>query len=189
LGVGGSLVTVTPADLEAMGLGLQYGTVRLVPTRAAWRAAATGLIADLRAVLGPAAQDVRHIGSTAVDGILAKPIIDLAVLLAEGTEPDRVVGALGSIGYDFRGDAGDGGGLVFVLDVRPLVRVAHVHAIADGDGQWARYLAFVELLRADPAARAAYQQVKRELATAHPERREAYTKGKTAVVNHLVAPR
>jgi GrpB-like predicted nucleotidyltransferase (UPF0157 family) len=180
---------VDVADLEAMGLGLRFGRVRLAPTQEAWRTAAASLIAHLRPVLGPAAQDIRHIGSTAVDGILAKPIIDLGVLLAADADPDLVVRALGSAGYTFRGDAGDAGGLVFVLEGRPRVRLAHLHAIADGDAQWARYLAFVELLRADPTARAAYEQVKCDLAAAHPQGREAYTDGKTSVVNRLLAAR
>ena len=93
---------------------------------------------------------------------------------------------LESVGYEYRGDAGGDGGLVFVMDVRPHVRVAHLHAVAHGDPQWDRYLAFVERLRTDPAARADYEDVKRRLAAAHPDGRRAYTTGKRDVVQRLL---
>ena len=62
-----------------------------------------------------------------------------------------------------------------MLDVRPWYRVAHLHAIADGDPQWDRYLTVVDRLRHDAGLRAAYESVKRDLATAHPSDRRAYT--------------
>ena len=119
-------------------------------------------------------------------GLLAKPIIDIAVLLAPEVNSDTVIATIESLGYEYRGDAGGEGGLVFVLDARPRVRVAHLHVIAHGDAQWDRYLAFVERLRTDPDARAAYGGVKRQLAAAHPDDRQAYTNGKSDIVEHLV---
>ncbi len=175
-----------PADAEKAGLGLRYGTVRLVPARCCWRSVAGGLIEDIRARFGPRASAVEHIGSTAVCGMLAKPIVDIAIrLAAERAEPAAVADLLEPLGYQYRGDAGDDGGLVFVLDVRPKVRVAHVHAVAHDDPQWSRYLAFVAQLRADADARVAYEEVKRDLARRHADDREAYTTGKTDVVTRL----
>ena len=112
---------MTPAEADEWGLGVLYGTVRLVPTSPAWRAVATRLIDDVRTVLGPDAMDVEHIGSTAVSGMLAKPIIDIGIRLAVGAQTEGVVGALEAVGYEYRGDAGGDGGLVFVMDVRPRV--------------------------------------------------------------------
>jgi len=177
---------VTPTELDELGLGLDYGTVRLVRARAEWRPAADRLLEDVSAALADDLADVAHIGSTAVTGMLAKPIIDTGVLLAEQADADDVIGVLASIGYVYRGDAGDDGGLVFVLDVRPWVRVAHLHAIAHGDPQWDRYLRLVELLRNDPTARAAYEKVKHSLASSHPDGRQAYTSGKSDVVRRVL---
>lgn len=177
---------MTPAEADESGLGVNYGTVRLTATPPEWHAVAARLIAPVRSVLGSDAIAVEHIGSTAVIGLLAKPIIDIGVLLAPRVHNDTVVASLGSLGYEYRGDAGGGGGLVFVLDVRPTVRIAHLHVIADGDPQWDRYLAFVERLRTDAAARAAYGDVKQRLAAAHPQGRQAYTAGKSDTVEHLV---
>jgi GrpB-like predicted nucleotidyltransferase (UPF0157 family) len=180
---------MTPAELEQLGLGLQAGTVRHAPARREWQSAALELIAELRDALGPMATGLEHIGSTAVVGLLAKPIVDIAIELAADVDIDRVVDVICSLGYEYRGDAANNGGVVFVLDVRPSVRVAHVHAITHGDVQWGRYLEFVALLSSDAKARAAYETVKRELAAANPDGREEYTSGKTDIVSQLLTDR
>ena len=65
------------------------------------------------------------------------------------------------------------------------VRVSR-HAIADGDPQWDRYIIVVDRLRRDAELRAAYESVKRDLATVHEEDRPAYTKGKNDVVARIL---
>jgi GrpB-like predicted nucleotidyltransferase (UPF0157 family) len=178
---------MTPAELEQLGLGLEYGTVRHAPARPEWHTAALALIDELHEALGAAAIEIEHIGSTAIADLLAKPIVDIAIRLAPDAPLEGLIDTLGALGYLYRGDAGTDGGLVFVLDVRPWVRVAHVHGIRDGDPQWDRYLAVVAALRSDPAARRAYETTKRELAASHPDGRQAYTAGKSAVVADLLA--
>jgi GrpB-like predicted nucleotidyltransferase (UPF0157 family) len=110
-------------------LGLTYGQVRLVPSDPRWPAAFQRLAAELRAALGDLATAVEHVGSTAVPGLAAKPILDLVVGLAPGTNPDRVTATLAPLGYQFRGDKGDQGGLLLVLEDRPAHRVAHLHLV------------------------------------------------------------
>ena len=60
-------------------LGLKRGTVKLVPHEEAWEREAEETIRRLRSLLGDAAADLQHVGSTAIPGILAKPILDIAV--------------------------------------------------------------------------------------------------------------
>ena len=60
-------------------LGLKRGTVKLVPHEEAWEREAEETIRRLRTLLGDAAADIRHVGSTAIPGIMAKPIVDIAV--------------------------------------------------------------------------------------------------------------
>jgi GrpB-like predicted nucleotidyltransferase (UPF0157 family) len=75
-------------------------------------------------VLGDLAVAIEHVGSTAVPGLVAKPILDLAVGLAPGADPDHAITAIERLGYVFRGDKGDIGGLLFVLEDRPAHRLA-----------------------------------------------------------------
>jgi GrpB-like predicted nucleotidyltransferase (UPF0157 family) len=177
---------MTADEADELGLGVPYGVVRLAPADPAWAGVAARLIADVRDALGDDALGVEHIGSTAVPGLLAKPIVDIAILLAPSAPLERVITDLESLGYQYRGDAGGDGGLVFVLDVRPWYRVAHLHAIADGDPQWERYLTVVDHLRRHAELRAAYESVKRDLATSHPGDRRAYTAGKNEVVARIL---
>lgn len=182
------LPDVSPEELERLGLGLRRGVVRLARAQPAWSVAAQQLIDDLAGALDGQVGDIEHIGSTAVAGLLAKPILDIAVRLRATAEPRDVVEVLRSAGWEYRGDAGSTGGLVFVLNVRPDHRVAHAHVVGAADRQWEDYLVVRDRLRSDPAARAAYEDVKRRLADAYPTDRVAYTDGKDAIVAWLKAP-
>jgi GrpB-like predicted nucleotidyltransferase (UPF0157 family) len=168
-------------------LGLTYGQVRLAASDPGWPAAFQRLAAELRAALGEEAVAVQHVGSTAVPGLAAKPILDVAVGLAPGADPDRVIAALGRLGWRFRGDKGEEGGLLLVLEDRPAHRVAHLHLVSHGDAQWRRYLALRDRLRADPAARAAYARLKERLATRFGGDRRAYTTAKAAFIAQLLS--
>jgi GrpB-like predicted nucleotidyltransferase (UPF0157 family) len=120
--------------------GLSYGTVAVVATSAEWADAGSRLAAALRDALPEDAVAVEHVGSTSIPGLLAKPILDLAVALAPTADRAGVVAALEGVGFEFRGDAGNAGGLVFVLESQPGHRVAHLHAVGSDDPQWAGYL-------------------------------------------------
>ena len=85
---------------------------------------------------------------------MAKPILDLAAGLAPTTDPDQAIPAIERLGYQFRGDKGDTGGLLFVLEDRPAHRIAHVHVVPHGSEKWRQYLVFRDRLRIDPDARA-----------------------------------
>ena len=74
--------------------------------------------------------DIQHVGSTAVPGLDAKPIIDIAVAIASTAEIARCRQPLGDLGYIDRGDCGTEGGYLFVKESAPLVRTPHLHMIA-----------------------------------------------------------
>jgi GrpB-like predicted nucleotidyltransferase (UPF0157 family) len=168
-------------------LGLAYGQVRLVDSDSAWPRAFERLAAELRTALGEPAVAVEHVGSTAVPGLVAKPILDLVVGLAPATDSDRVILAIERLGYQFRGDKGDTGGLLLVLEDGPAHRIAHVHVVPHGGERWRQYLAFRDRLRIDPDARAAYADVKRSLGEQFAGDRQAYTAGKEAFVAGLLS--
>ena len=76
---------------------------------------------------------------------------------------------------------------MFVLERRPSFRVAHLHVVAYGGGQWHRYLTLLQRLRTDPAARITYEAAKRSLlAEFGDNRRGDYTSGKTTTVSALI---
>jgi GrpB-like predicted nucleotidyltransferase (UPF0157 family) len=118
------------ADLTSVGLGLDYHEIRLEKTTDAWLAAGIALRDRVAETLGDAVADIEVVGSSSVPGLLAKPIIDLAVGLGADQPFSVVTGKLESAGWIYRGDAGENGGQVFVLEARPWYRVAHLHVVA-----------------------------------------------------------
>ncbi len=179
-------MTSAEIDFAGAGLGLQYETVRLVRADPGWATIGRELAAHIRAALGDVARAVEHVGSTAVPGLLAKPIIDLAIAVPPGTAVDEMAEPMARLGWIYRGDAGDEGGWVFVLEDSPWHRVAHAHGVELGGSQWVRYLQFRDLLRRSAVARRTYEEVKQHLAAQHPDGRVRYTAGKDATVQRLL---
>lgn len=172
--------------LTAAGLGLDYGDLRLDRTTAAWLDAGAELRTRVAEALDGLAVEVRLVGSSSVLGLLAKPIIDLAVGLATTKALSPMTARLEADGWIYRGDAGDQGGHVFVLESRPWHRVAHLHVVDHDGPQWRAYLRFREILSRSPEARKRYESAKLRLADQTPVDRKAYTNGKTAVVTSIL---
>lgn len=173
--------------LGASGLGLEHEAIRLVRAPAEWCDLGSALAEEVATLLGQRSCAVEHVGSTSVPGLLAKPILDLAVATATEPEPAPLQEALEPAGWAYLGDAGGAGGLVFMLEGTIGRRVAHLHAVRFDGRQWRAYLAFRALLRSDAAARHRYEATKVRLATAHPADRRAYTAGKDQIVEALLA--
>lgn len=168
------------------GLGLRRGTVRLVEAQPAWVTLAEAVCDELAVALVDCAIAIEHIGSTAVPDLVAKPILDFAIGIRDDIEPLSLQPTLERMGWQFRADAGDEGGFVFVLETQPLHRVAHVHVVMYGGPQWRKYLQFRDRLRVDAAARGIYGAAKLTLGEQFPSDRGAYTAAKAAVVRSIL---
>lgn len=177
------------SSAEAPGagvLGLATSEVRLSPYDPDWAALGVAECARVRALLGDLAVDVLHVGSTAVPGIAAKPILDIVAAVGDSVAIDDVVGRLCATGaYCYEGDQGDDGGLLLVRGTGEL-RTVHVHVVGTGSQAWVDYRRFHALLVTDDAARHRYESVKWELARQHPHDRRAYTQAKAVVIRELL---
>ncbi len=130
-------------------------------------------------VLGPTLLAVHHIGSTAVPGLAAKPIIDLMPLVTTLADLDRGRGRLERLGYDWHGELGIAGRRYCSLSDSGR-RVAQLHFFSKDSPQVARHLAFGDYLRAHPAAVRAYEAEKRRAQALHPNDSHAYNDAKNA---------
>src|SRR5678815_3715102 len=106
-------------------IGLERHTVRLVEHDREWASLFAVEEARLRERIGDLVADIQHVGSTAVPGLVAKPILDIAVAVASREKIALVVGRLRDLGYIDRGDAGSEGGYLLVSESKPGVRTAH----------------------------------------------------------------
>ncbi len=172
--------------LTDAGLGLDKDSIRFSRTTELWLLAGSELRDRVAGNLKGVARGVEQVGSSSVLGLLAKPIIDLAVGLSVDRDLQSVTSTLEATGWIYRGDAGESGGHVFVLEARPEHRVAHLHAVEHGERQWVDYLRLRDLLRASPDARRRYEAAKIRIAEEFGDDRRAYTDGKTAVVRALL---
>jgi len=172
-------------SLADLGLGLGYDEFRLETTTQAWVDAGVSLRDHASVVLAGAATSVEPIGSSSVLGLLAKPILDLAVSRTADQELATLQHRLEGHGWIYRGDAGADGGHVFVLEDRPRHRVAHLHVVAAGGDQWRDYVRLRDLLRGSAEARERYAEVKRQLLASGVDR-AAYTTGKSDIVRSLL---
>jgi GrpB-like predicted nucleotidyltransferase (UPF0157 family) len=156
--------------------------VRLVPHDSSWAAEFEREVAVVRACLGPIVACVHHIGSTAIPGIHAKPIIDM---LVEVTDLDRVDGrsdAMAAAAYEAMGSYGIDGRRYFRKQNARGERTHHVHVYAANTDQVRRHVEFRDLLRADPALALQYSKLKRRLARDHSDDSRAYADGKAAFI-------
>jgi GrpB-like predicted nucleotidyltransferase (UPF0157 family) len=151
----------------------------------AWPDAFSKLAARVKAALGSLAVAVEHIGSTAVPGLAAKPIIDLDVVLASSTDLPEAIRLLTTIGYVNEGDLGIAGREAFHSPAGEPSH--HLYVLIEGAKELRRHLAFRDALRADNALRDKYAALKRGLAEAHTRDRNGYTEAKSAFITTLSA--
>ena len=158
-------------------LGLESKTVRVVDYDDRWPALFVAEVTHLRPFCPSLAFE--HVGSTAVPGLCAKPVLDILAGHPTGTSALVFVNALQQAGYEHRGDAGLANHQFFR---RGQPRAYHIHLVEHGGALWHRYIGFRDHLRADPTAAQRYAELKRELARRFPRDREAYIEGKSSFV-------
>lgn len=134
-------------------------------------------------VLGGLALTIEHVGSTAVPGLAAKPIIDIDVLLRSPDDLPHAIAALASIGYQHRGDLGIPGREAFRA---PTGDLRHHLYVCPNNAEYQRHITFRDHLRAQPREADAYAALKRELARKFREDREAYNNAKHEFVERIV---
>ena len=136
------------------------------------------------------AAPVEHVGSTAVPGLSAKPVIDLQAAVPDFDCAPAVAEALGGNGWHLvPPELDDRPWRRFLVQATGDVRVAHLHLLLAGSERWVQQLAFRDALRDEADLRQRYEALKRRLAVEHAEDREAYTEGKAAFVRAVVARR
>jgi GrpB-like predicted nucleotidyltransferase (UPF0157 family) len=153
----------------------------------AWPATFARLRERVVEALGPLALAVEHVGSTAVPGLAAKPIVDLDLVIADRGDLPEVVRRLRPLGYRHEGDLGVPGREAFTTPAG--LPAHHLYVCAAGSGPLLRHLAFRDALRADARTASAYADLKRSLAVRLGHDRVAYTEGKSAFIEQVLEAR
>ena len=138
----------------------------------------------IAAVLNEMAVAIEHVGSTAVPGLAAKPVIDIDVLLRSSTDLPLAVRRLAELGYEHRGDLGVSGREAFRGKSNALQH--HLYVCPPESGEYKRHIAFRNYLRAHVADANAYALLKRELAGKFGSDREGYNQAKSEFVQRIL---
>ena len=146
-------------------LGLKRGAVELVEHSPLWEQAFIDERNRLERALEFVPCEIEHIGSTAVPGLEAKPILDIAVGIRSSYPVQDCIPVLEEAGYIYRGDDGEVGHM-FAKGPEDS-RTHYVHLVRLGDSNWDRWLTFRDYLRRNEAARQTYAREKNRLAVMH----------------------
>ena len=166
-------------------LGLESGVVRVVSYDPRWAQLYEAEASQLEAELAARGVSLvlEHVGSTAVVGLAAKPVLDILAGRHAHDDRGRIIQALELAGYDYRGEQGIPHRDFFR---RGKPRQYHVHLAEIGGSFWNDHRAFRDYLRANPVVADAYSELKRALAARYPNDRESYIDGKTAFVQGVL---
>jgi GrpB-like predicted nucleotidyltransferase (UPF0157 family) len=161
--------------------------VAIVPYDVAWPARFEAEATAIRAALGAAfAYDAWHVGSTAVPGLAAKPIVDIVLAVPDRARWPSLVAPLESLGYVHWAENPDTTKMFFVKGMPPFGtgRTHHVHVHTPEAAEVV--VRFRDHLRAHPDDRRRYEALKHELAARHGDDRDAYTRAKTDFVQEVL---
>lgn len=137
--------------------------------------------ARIAAALGSLVVRTEHIGSTAVPGLVAKPIIDMLLGIARLELTIGEIAAMKALGYSYRDEYG-------ILLRRYFSKAGfHVHAFRVGEGQWTTHLLWRDHLRNDAEARRRYASFKRSAAVRSSWDRDRYQEQKDEFVAEMLS--
>ena len=175
------------AALRAVTIGepaVLNGQVRLVDYDPMWPQQFASVAAQLRSILGQRAVGIEHVGSTAVPGLLAKPIIDIVLAVADAADEAAYLPDVEKAAYVLRIREPDWH--QHRLLKGPGVDV-NIHVFAAGCPEVVRMIRFRDRLRSDPDDCARYAAAKRELAARHWRYIQDYADAKAPVIEQINA--
>jgi GrpB-like predicted nucleotidyltransferase (UPF0157 family) len=158
--------------------------VRIVDYDSAWPVMAEHELRRIKQALGDVAVSLEHVGSTAVPGLAAKPIIDLQLSVTVMEPRELYVAPLERLGYLFA-PVPESPDYHFFAKPPERPRTHHLHVCQSGSEQEFGHVALRDFLRSHPNEAACYAALKREVVARHPQDRLAYIDGKDEYVTAL----
>ncbi len=160
----------------------------IVPYDAQWPDRFGAIRTELARLCGSTTLQIEHIGSTAVPGLMAKPVIDIMIGVTALSDIEAHIPHLAAAGFEYvpRHEQVMPQRRYFVRRVDG-VDTCHVHAVRNGGGFWQRQLAFRNALRLDPDLAQRYAALKQHLASTLGHNRPAYTAAKTDMIEAVLA--
>jgi len=161
--------------------------VVVLPYDEQWKQDFLKIKAELANALGQLAIGIEHVGSTSVQGLSAKPIIDIDVVIKGYTILEDVISALGEIGYQHEGNLGIVGREAFKYDGKEHLKMHHLYVCPEDSPELRKHIAFRDFLRVHPEAVREYSRIKEEGAKQYPNDIERYIEHKSPFIEKIYA--
>lgn len=166
-------------------IGLKRGTVKLVEHNTSWQLSFEREAKKLRKVFGQDCIDIQHVGSTAIPEILAKPIIDIALIVSSLRKAKRYAKKLKEIGYKIKKNDARKERLFFTKGPEEK-RTHYLHISEIGSDYAEDMILFRDYLCNHKNAAKAYSELKENLAEKYKNTREVYTAKKEGLVKEVI---
>jgi len=161
--------------------------VYVVPHNPGWVEEFARESVRVASTLGTLMVEILHIGSTAISGIHAKPVIDMLASVTTIEAVDARRKEFECLGYEVMGEFGIPGRRYFRKDNRDGDRTHQIHIFQSGSPHIGRHLAFRDFMRAHPQYALQYEVLKQQLAAMYPNDIDSYAKGKDAFILEMDA--
>lgn len=159
--------------------------VIVLPYDETWKSAFEHIKTELESAIGDLILGVEHVGSTSVEGMSAKPCIDIDVVIKDYTAFDAIVAKLASIGYTHEGDLGIKGREAFKYSDKPHLMKHHLYVCPQDSKELHRHLTFRDFLRSNREAVGKYSEVKETAAKLFPDDMDGYIAYKSPCIEDL----
>lgn len=166
-------------------IGLKRGTVKLVRYNPRWRQSYEYEKKEICKVFDQDALEIQHVGSTAIPGILAKPIIDIALIVPSLQKVKHYEKKLNKISYEIKKNDTNKERLFFTKGPEEK-RTHYLHVGQIGSGYAEDMIIFRDYLRKYKGIAKEYSKLKESLAKKYQDKREIYTAKKTKLIEGIV---
>jgi GrpB-like predicted nucleotidyltransferase (UPF0157 family) len=159
--------------------------VIVLPYDPKWKDEFEKLKAYLEAALEDSIFSIEHVGSTSVEGLSAKPIIDIDIVIESYDKFKEVNSRLEIVGYRHEGDLGIKDREAFKYDDKPEFMVHHLYVCTKDSQELRRHITFRDYLRTHKKDREMYSSVKLDAAAKYPADIDSYIEEKSPCINEI----
>ena len=159
--------------------------VVVLPYDNTWKTDFEKIREEIQSVIGNLIIGIEHVGSTSVEGLSAKPCIDIDVVMENYSVFDEIVKKLGKIGYIHEGNLGIKDREAFKYEHKPHLMTHHLYVCTKNSKELHRHITFRDFLRNNPDAVKKYSEVKHTAAQLFPNSIEKYMEYKSSCIEDL----
>ena len=164
---------------------MQTARVTVLPYDEAWKSAFEKIKTEIESALGDLIAGVEHVGSTSIEGMWAKPCIDIDVIIKDYSVFGDVVRELAKIGYIHEGDLGIKDREAFKYSSKPHLMTHHLYVCPQYSEELYRHITFRDFLRSNPQAVKKYSSAKETAAQLFPNDIDKYIEYKSPCIEEL----